>query len=263
MRMQASWWQWPRKYQDQTRGCLVLALLAAGGLLAGCSKSPLYTDLTETQANEVQAALLSAHIDAQKAAMVKSKGWSISVAHGAIPQAMAVLNAAGLPREPLHTLGDVFPKEGFVSSPLEERARYVFALSQEVEQTLLRLDGVVDARVHIALPERNLLDDKPQSASASVVIIERPGADLESRETDIKAIVTDGIEGLRDVNRVTVKFFVRRPPGTLAAGLGAQTAPNWSVPLGAGAGLLLFAVVGGAGVRYLRRQGGAGSRPLR
>jgi type III secretion protein J len=69
---------------------------------------------------------------------------------------------------------------------------------------------VVDARVHIALPERNLLDDKPQSASASVVIIEQPGAHLESRETDIKAIVTDGIEGLRDVNRVTVKFFTRR-----------------------------------------------------
>ena len=126
---------------------------------------------------------------------------------------MAVLTAAGLPRQQLRSLGDVFPKEGFVSSPLEERARYVFALSQEVEQTLLQFDGVVDARVHIALPERNVLDDKPQSASASVVIIEQPGAHLESRETDIKAIVTDGIEGLRDVNRVTVKFFTRRPAG--------------------------------------------------
>ena len=193
-------------------------LLFASFVLVGCARNVLYTDLTENQANEVEAALLSAHIDADKSAVAKSKSFSINVSHGDIPRTMSVLTAAGLPRQQLRTLGDVFPKEGFVSSPLEERARYVFALSQEVEQTLLQFDGVVDARVHIALPERNVLDDKPQSASASVVIIEQPGAHLESRETDIKAIVTDGIEGLRDVNRVTVKFFTRRPAGAPPVG---------------------------------------------
>ena len=192
----------------------LLVVASAACVLAGCARTPLYSALSEGQANDVQAALLAAHIDADKNAVPKTDLWSVSVAHDEIPQAMAVLNAAGLPRQQLRTLGDVFPKEGFVSSPLEERARYVFALSQEVQHTLMQLDGVVDARVHIALPDRNLLDDKPQSASASVVIIERPGAALESRETDIKAIVTDGIEGLRDINRVTVKFFIRRTPGS-------------------------------------------------
>jgi len=195
------------------RSARMLWVAGVACVLAGCARTPLYSALTEVQANEVQAALLSAQIDADKNPVPKSDLWSVSVAHDKIPQAMAVLNASGLPRLRLHTLGDVFPKEGFVSSPLEERARYVFALSQEVQHTLMQLDGVVDARVHIALPDRNLLDDKPQSASASVVIIERPGAALESRETDIKAIVTDGIEGLRDINRVTVKFFVRRMQG--------------------------------------------------
>ena len=191
-------------------------------LLAGCTRGPLYSDLTEPQANEVQAALLSAGIDARKEAMVKSKGWAIEVDRSDVPHAMAVLGASGLPRQPLRTLGEVFPKEGFVSSPLEERARYVFALSQEVEQTLLQLDGVVDARVHIAMPERSVFDDKSPSASASVVIIEQPGASLETRETDIKAIVTDGIEGLSDINRVTVKFFTRRAADSL--GTAAQSA---------------------------------------
>jgi type III secretion protein J len=209
------------------------ALMLAAGILTGCSKSPLYTDLTETQANEVQAALLSAHIDAQKAQMTKAKGWSIAVAHDEIPNAMAVLGAAGLPRQSLRTLGDVFPKESFVSSPLEERARYIFALSQEVQQTLMQLDGIVDARVHIALPERSLLDDKPQSASASVVIIERPGANLELRETDIKAIVTDGIEGLKDVNRVTVKFFTRHAAAAVATAAANGTAMLLPVPVAA------------------------------
>src|ERR1700733_709271 len=98
--------------------CLLLVLSAAS--LVGCSRSPLYSDLTETQANEVQAALLLEHIDARKTPMTKSKGWSVEVGHDEIPRAMAVLGAAGLPRQALRTLGDVFPKESFVSSPLEE-----------------------------------------------------------------------------------------------------------------------------------------------
>src|SRR5262249_698236 len=124
-------------------------LLLTSVLLSGCAKSVLYSDLSEVQANEVEAALLSAHIDADKSSVAKSKSSSITVAHGDIPRAMSVLSAVGLPRQQLHSLGDVFPKEGFISSPLEERARYVFALSQEVEQTLLQFDGVVGARVHI------------------------------------------------------------------------------------------------------------------
>jgi type III secretion protein J len=87
--------------------------------------------------------------------------------------------------------------------------------------------------VHIALPERSLLDDKPQSASASVVIIERPGANLELRETDIKAIVTDGIEGLKDVNRVTVKFFTRHAAAAVATAAANGTAMLLPVPVAA------------------------------
>jgi len=238
------------------------ALLLAVGL-AGCARTPLYSDLTETQANQVQAALLSAGIDAQKTPMAKGKGWSISVDRPDIPQAMSVLTAAGLPREPSRTLGEVFPKEGFVSSPLEERARYVFALSQEVEHTLKQLDGVVEARVHIAIPERTVLDDKPLSASASVVIIERPDATLQSRETDIKAIVTDGIEGLSDINRVTVKFFTRRPSEPIAiptrtaqAALGRnpwRLPDGWGLPIAGASGVLLCLFAGSTGKRYFRQ----------
>jgi type III secretion protein J len=233
--------------------------------LVGCTRTPLYTELTETQANQVQAALLSAGIDAQKTAMAKSKGWSISVDRPDVPQAMSVLTAAGLPRHPSSTLGEIFPKEGFVSSPLEERARYVFALSQEVEHTLMQLDGVVEARVHIAIPERSVLDDKPLSASASVVIIERPDAALESRETDIKAIVTDGIEGLTDINRVTVKFFTRHPADPLAtvahtaqAGAVRRSAwglsAKWGLPVAGASGLLLCVFAGSTGLGYFRQQ---------
>jgi type III secretion protein J len=230
----------------------VAAILLGAVVLAGCGDSPLYSDLTERQANEVQAALLSARIEARKSPMTKAKGWAVTVAQGDIPRAMAVLNASGLPRQQQRTLGEVFPKEGFVSSPLEERARYVFALSQEVERTLMQLDGIVEARVHIALPERNVLDETPDSASASVVIIERPGAQLEARETDIKAIVTDGVEGLKDINRVTVKFFTRRG-SDVSPSLATGSGRSWSAPIAASVGILFVAIISGASIRFLRR----------
>lgn len=243
-----------------------LAVAAGVLLLAACGRTPLYSELSEAQANEVQAALLAAHIDAGKTALPKGKGWSVSVADGDIPQAMAVLQSRGLPRQPQHTLEQVFPKEGFVSSPLEERARYIYALSQEVQQTLLQLDGVVDARVHIALPEQNVLEDKPPSASASVVVIETPGANLEARETDIKAIVVDGIEGLSDINRVTVKFFTRKaaalPDGASVAAGPLRSGAGLGLPLAVGGGAALLAVAGFAAWQLLRQRRplGAGAR---
>jgi type III secretion protein J len=237
-----------------------VSLLAAAALVTGCAREALYSDLTEEQANQVQAALLGAGMDAHKDSSSKGKVWSISVGRRDIPRAMSVLAAAGLPHQPLYTLGEVFAKAGFVSSPLEERARYVFALSQELEHTLMQLDGVVDASVHIALPERNMLDDKPPSASAAVVIIERPGADIEARETDIKAIVTDGTEGLSNINRVTVKFFTRRPATrtlTAAPSGPEQTSwPGWRLFVAGAAGLLAFGFIGGGFI------GGAGLRLL-
>ena len=57
-------------------GALLLLIPFA---LAGCAKSVLYTDLNEVQANEVEATLLSAHIDADKSSVAKSKAASARV----------------------------------------------------------------------------------------------------------------------------------------------------------------------------------------
>lgn len=234
--------------------CMALALGA-------CERTPLYSALTEQQANEVEAALLAAGIDASKQAAGKNGNWGVHVAKAEVPQAMSVLRAQGLPREPLQSMGEVFRKEDFVSSPLEERARYVHALSQELARTLMQIDGVVAARVHIALPERNMLQPENESASASVVIVESADGRVRERETDIKAIVTDGVEGLDDVNRVTVKFFRRGAgaDGKAVVTAGAAPPASASVAGGAGTGLLAAAlaavgVLSAAAWQQLRRR---------
>ncbi len=191
-----------------------IVLLCSLVLLAGCNRTELYSELDEHQANEIQAALFSAGIDASKRRTPDGKFWVVAIPRENFAQAMQVMNANHLPRASYQSLGDVFKKEGIVSSPTEERARYRHALQQEMADTIRRIDGVIDARVSIALPEKSPLQSDRQSGSAAVMITERPGSNVRDRVVDIQAILKDGVEGLDDPNRVTVKFFAGPAPAT-------------------------------------------------
>ncbi len=186
-----------------------MLLLVAG--LAGCmgDQQVLFSRLNERQANEVSAALLRMGIDVDKHQLDRSNDWTIRVGKRDLPNAMAILESAGLPRTSHPSMGEIFKKEGFVASPTEDKARYLYALSEELSDTLQKIDGVISARVHVALPDRDLIGGKTESASASVVLVVSPGAHVQERETDIKAIVKDAVEGLDNPDRVTVKFFTR------------------------------------------------------
>jgi type III secretion protein J len=201
-------------------GCLVLA---------GCSGSALYSNLEEQQANQVMAALLDSGINASKAPSPDKKTWEVRIPQGDFPMAMQVLHSKGLPRRQSETLGELFKKEGFASSALEEKARYIYGLQEAMRQKLLKLDGVVDADVSIALPDRDPLGGDTRESSASVFIYQAPGVDLRDRETDLKVGVKDGIEGLDDVNKVTIKFFtVAAPAAGKQASRGATAMPSLS-----------------------------------
>lgn len=217
----------------------LISALAVCLLLAGCGKVSLYNGLTEAQANEVTAALLTAGVSALKRRSDDKDSWMVSVDEVDMAYAMQVLNSQGLPSERFDTLGEVFKKKGFVSSPLEEKARYLHGLSQELAHTLAGLQGVHHARVHIAMPERDYLSDEGRPSSASVVIVAQRDADINHRETDIKAIVKDSIEGLDDVNKVTVKFFPAPTPAPERP-TGPEAVTHLNAMLGPGVlGLLL------------------------
>lgn len=220
------------------------AALLACLLLAACSGATLYNELDEQQANEVMAALLASGVPAEKAPSTTKNGWEIQVDRSDFAYAMQVLDSRGLPGHSRVSLCEVFRKEGFASSALEERARYKCGQQQELEATLLKIDGVVDARVHVAIPEDDPLGNDARQASASVVIYELPGYELRNRETDVKVLVVDGIEYLNDPNRVSVKFFTKALPPAGAREQRVPVAMSSVSPL-ALALLALFALAGG------------------
>ena len=218
--------------------------LSAVLLLSACGEQDLYADLSQRQANEMVAVLRNAGIDADKLAR-DNNTFAVAAPRDSFAQAVEILRAAGYPRDGFDSIGQVFKKEGFVSSPLEERARLSHATSQEIANTLASIDGVVLARVHLAMPERDPLADKAPPASASVFIKHRPGVNLEGRIGHIKALVVNSIQGLAYDN-VTVVLFPSDPLPTRAmpaAGpLHSFDTTLWWV---AGAGAFACAIGGG------------------
>jgi type III secretion protein J len=164
-------------------------------LLAGC-KTELYSKLDENDANAMLAILLTNKIEAEKTIDKKAGTYSLNVDESSIPKAVSLLNEHGYPKEKAVTMGEMFKKEGLISSPLEERARFIFALSQSVQETLSQIDGVLVARVHIVLPENNFGSEQAQPSSASVFIKYNPAYRIEDMKSEIKLIVEKSIEGL-------------------------------------------------------------------
>lgn len=176
-------------------------------LSAGCSDHmELYRDLSEQDANEVLAELTSKHIEVQK--RQDKNGVAVLVATPDISRAVRALEAVGLPRRSRSSLGEVFRKSGVISSPLEERARYLYALSQELEQTLSQIDGVVMARVHVVLPERIAPGEPVQPASAAVFIKHRIELDPDTVLLRIRRMVASSIPGIggADDKKLAVVF---------------------------------------------------------
>jgi type III secretion protein J len=240
------------------RSAAVAALCAATLLLGACSNQELYSQLSERQANEMVAALRSAGIDAEKQS--QEGHFSVLTARGDFANAVRTLNAQGYPRESFDSMGKVFKREGFVSSPLEERARLMFAMSQEISNTIANIDGVVTARVHLVVPERNPLVDKVQPAAAAVFIKHRADRDLSSQVTQIKALVVNSIEGL-SYDNVTVALFpaeampgdARKTAPTAQPAQQPQQAASLAMPLAIGSGVGGLALVGGIVLWWRRR----------
>jgi type III secretion protein J len=177
--------------------------------VVGCTDQTLYSNLSEREANEMIALLYKGGISASKSSG-SDQTYSVSIQRESFSQAIELLRSQGYPRNQFQSLGEVFKKEGFVSSPLEERARLNYAQSQELARTIESIDGVVLARVHLALPEDNDLTQKSKPSSASVFLKHRRGIDLSDREAQIKALLVNSIEGLAYEN-VTVAMFSSEP----------------------------------------------------
>ena len=188
-----------------------VVILASVFLFAGCDKeTTLHSGLEERQANLVMAALLDAGIGCHKSPGEEGT-WNVSVDESKFAAAVNLLEKAGLPRRAHQGIGEVFKKTGMISSPSEERIRFMDALAQDIAKTISCIDGVVDARVHGVLPENDPFARNALPSSAAVAIRSRWDADLTDVIPSVKGLVKNAIEGLAP-EKIMVTIFRDPPP---------------------------------------------------
>ena len=206
--------------------------------LTGCGKTELYSQLDEQQGNEMLALLLQNNISSEKQTE-KENRVSLHVSSDKIPAAMELLRKNGFPKDKFSTMEDLFNADKLIASPYEDRTRYVYGLSQELADTLSRVDGVMTARVHLVIPA---------VASAAVFIKHNPNYDLDGHIPQIKSIVASSIENL-DYQAVNVALFPAADQGDLVHLDGEPLRSILSIELTAesvGYFYALFAVLSGS-----------------
>ncbi|WP_193102681.1 MULTISPECIES: type III secretion system inner membrane ring lipoprotein SctJ [unclassified Burkholderia] len=233
--------------RDAARRAGLALMLAGCALLASCKKE-LYANLSEQDVNEMTVALLERGVSADKASPDGGKTYVLQVESGDMVRAMQILRMRGLPHSKFDDLGNLFKKEGLVSTPTEERVRFIYGLSQELSGTLSHIDGVMFARVQIVLPNNDPLAQQVKPSSAAVFIKYRPESDIDALVPQIKNLVVHSVEGL-SYDQVSVTA-VAAEPVEIAAATPAQPHPlRWIL---AGVGVLLL-VIGGAAAAMRHR----------
>jgi len=216
-------------------------------LLAGC-KTQLYSSLSENDAMDMVSILLQHDIAADRV-IAKDGTSTVQVDEGRVADAVALLRANRYPRTAYATMGDVFEQKGMVSSPTAERARFIYALSQELSRTLGGIDGVLTARVHIVLPQNEPLEGDNRPAAAAVFIRHDAQAPMVKLLPQIKMLVANSIEGM-SYDKVSVVLL----PVPLPATPKLQAPPSAGLwPLAGWGMAAAWPLIGGAFLLWQRR----------
>ena len=216
--------------------------------VVGCT-TELHHDLGEREANEIVVLLEASGVGAEKVADAKVDGrWTIAVPDGQASSALRLMQQAGLPRRDARAEEPLKARSGFIPMPGEERMVMEATQARRLEESLMAMDGVVDARVHLVLPERPRLMLKAQKggvAKASVLVKVRSAKASGVDEARVQKLVAGGVEGL-SVERVSAVIVEEAVPVLPSAAtlpsvdVGPfRVAEGTRVPLQAALGLLL------------------------
>ncbi|MBU3826300.1 MAG: type III secretion inner membrane ring lipoprotein SctJ [Candidatus Anaerobiospirillum merdipullorum] len=226
---------------------VILACLLA---LSGC-KELLYSNLSEEDANEMLVTLLKRGVDAQKVDS-GDESFNIMVEEADLIFSLELIKEHSLPRARFESLGTVFSGQGMIASQTEEQARLAFAISEELANTFSKIDGVLDARVHVVLVHHEQTSGLTTPPSAAVFIRHTKDSPVSGMIASIKDTAAKAVPGLSlDNVSVMTELFQENI-------LAPQVkAPAWyEDPLKLGGGIVAaLALLSAVGIVVMRRLG--------
>jgi type III secretion protein J len=220
-------------------------LIAVFVLCLTACQEILFGQLSEHDANEVLAVLADARIDATKK-HVKDNTWRVEVDKSAFSSAVAVLRSAGVPNTQFSGLQETFKKQGLGSSPVEERARLMHAVAQELEKSIKVVDCVVNARVHINIPTPDRYGSEPVKSSVSILVKHRPACDVAFLPEQVRTLATNAVENTA-AESVSVMLVIAKDARAVAGSLAQDKAPATLLWI---AGLAILMVAAGVALIF-------------
>lgn len=180
----------------------VWAVVYASRVATAPEYAVLYSDLGTTDAGAVVQRLKDLKI------AYRLEGNSISISPPSqIHELRLSLASEGLPKS--GSVGyELFDGTSFATTTLGEMVKKQRALQGELERTIMSLDAVVVARVHISQPEKTIFSKHAQEPGASVLLKLKPGAELDKKQIKgITHFVASGVEGLKPESVTIIDEF--------------------------------------------------------
>src|SRR5688500_15236736 len=207
------------------RYLLVIGMLFSLSVMVSCSQE-LHHGLTEEQANEMVVTLANNGINATKVPIEgEVLSFTLTVPKRDSSLAWEILQSNNLPKPPKRGFGEVFAKTSLIPTAVEEKAMYMQAVMGELEKTLQTITGVVEARVHVVLPESDVLKEElqgPTITKAAVLLKYKPDRSgvAPFKEDDVRNLVANSVEGLKpaDVAVVSSEIPLDKKPDMVYAG---------------------------------------------
>jgi type III secretion protein J len=173
------------------------SLLAPLALALSCSV-PVAADLEETEANRIVVALEENGIAASKQADPASEGrWQVTVPRADASPAVRVLRTEGLPAPSSPGVLDALGNSSIVPSRTSEHAKLVAGTAGELERSLSGVDGMLSARVHLAIPAHDPWSSPDgQAQPTASVLLRHRGERAPLSADEVQRLVAGAIPGL-------------------------------------------------------------------
>lgn len=144
---------------------VLIGVMAISVLSSRETYGTLYSEL----ATEDAAAIVEKLKTTQVPYRLENGGTRIEVPEERIPGLRLELASGGLPHG--GSVGfEIFDRSKIGATEFEQQVNLRRALEGELARSVMSIDGVKSARVHLVLPERRLFAAREESASASVVV---------------------------------------------------------------------------------------------
>jgi flagellar M-ring protein FliF len=182
-------------------GLLLIGLTFAVATSSKVDYEYLFVNLSAQDSSEIAAYLKKMNFDDY---VIDGNGLKVPVK--SVAELRIKLAQEGLPNQGI--VGwEKFDTSDFTRTEFEQKIQRIRAIQGELQRTILQINGIKQARVHIVTPRPSLFSEDRKNPTAAIYVKSKRGTDLEKRTIQgIVHLVSRSVEGLSADNITIIDY---------------------------------------------------------